>query len=71
MHCNDQKITARVYTFNAASIRMNERLGFLQEGRLRRMVFTYGKHADLLLFGMTWEEFATVSCGDRIDLARK
>jgi RimJ/RimL family protein N-acetyltransferase len=52
-----QKVTAQVYSFNAPSIALHERLGFQLEGRLRRMIFTHGKHFDELLFGMTREEF--------------
>jgi RimJ/RimL family protein N-acetyltransferase len=53
-----QKVTPSVYSFNEASIRLHERLGFTLEGRLRRMVYTAGQHFDLLYFGMTAEEFA-------------
>ncbi len=38
-----QKVTAHVYAFNEASIRLHEKLGFQLEGRLRRMIFT-GRH---------------------------
>lgn len=54
-----QKATVNVYAFNTASIALHEGLGFQLEGRLRRMVFTRGAHADLLVFGMTPEEFVT------------
>src|SRR5262245_18205106 len=53
-----QKVTVNVFDFNAASIRLHERLGFRQEGRLRRMTFTRGRHHDALVFGLTAEEFA-------------
>ncbi|MFZ5817628.1 MAG: GNAT family N-acetyltransferase [Bacillota bacterium] len=52
-----QKCTAHVYSFNEASIRLHEGLGFQLEGRLRRMVFTGGSYHDELLFGITAEEF--------------
>jgi RimJ/RimL family protein N-acetyltransferase len=52
-----QKVNARVHEFNAASIALHERLGFQQEGRVRRAVYTGGRHWDLLLFGLTVEEF--------------
>jgi RimJ/RimL family protein N-acetyltransferase len=54
-----QKVTAEVYSFNEASIRLHERLGFTLEGRLRRMIFTEGQHFDTLVYGMTSEEFET------------
>jgi RimJ/RimL family protein N-acetyltransferase len=52
-----QKVTVNVHAFNEASIRLHERLGFRQEGRLRRMVYTRGQHFDSLIFGLTAEEF--------------
>lgn len=53
-----QKVTAHVYAFNEASIRLHEKLGFQLEGQLRRMIFTGGTYHDELIFGMTAEEFA-------------
>jgi RimJ/RimL family protein N-acetyltransferase len=52
-----QKVTVSVYEFNEASIRLHMRLGFREEGRLRRMVFTRGQYFDSLVFGLTAEEF--------------
>jgi len=52
-----QKATAEVYAYNERSARFHERLGFVQEGRIRRLVFSQGQHFDLLVFGMTVEEF--------------
>jgi len=52
-----QKVTAEVYAFNEGSIQMHEALGFTVEGRLRRMVYTGGAYHDVLIFGMTREEF--------------
>lgn len=56
-----QKQTALVYSFNERSLRMHEKLGFVFEGRLRRTVYTNGRHYDAIYFGMTREEF------DRLD----
>jgi len=53
-----QKLTVRVYDFNEPSIRLFERLGFQHEGRLRRMIFTKGQFFDVVLLGLTKEEFA-------------
>ena len=53
-----QKCTVLVYAFNAPSIRLHEGLGFTLEGRLRRMVYTNGRHYDELYYGITAEEFA-------------
>lgn len=55
-----QKCTVYVYAWNEASIGLHRKLGFTQEGRLRRMIFTNGAYHDELVFGMTAEEFATL-----------
>ena len=52
-----QKVYVGVYSFNEASIRLHEQLGFQQEGLQRRMVHTNGGYFDNVLFGMTVEEF--------------
>lgn len=52
-----QKATVSVYAFNEASLRLHERLGFREEGRLRRMVFTAGAHHDEVVLGLLAEEF--------------
>lgn len=53
-----QKVTISVFSFNEPSIRLHQKLGFQQEGRLRRTVFTRGQYFDELVFGLTAEEFA-------------
>jgi RimJ/RimL family protein N-acetyltransferase len=53
-----QKVTVRVFSFNDASRRLHEALGFVREGRIRRTVYTAGRFHDELLFGLTAEEFA-------------
>jgi RimJ/RimL family protein N-acetyltransferase len=52
-----QKVTVTIYSFNEASVRLHERLGFQQEGRIRRTVFTRGQFFDELIYGLTKEEF--------------
>ncbi len=52
-----QKVTVHVYAFNEPSIHLHERLGFEREGRLRRMEYTDGQFHDVLIFGLTAEEF--------------
>lgn len=52
-----QKATVGAFSFNEASIRLHEKLGFQQEGRLRRTVYTDGRYFDELIFGLTVEEF--------------
>jgi RimJ/RimL family protein N-acetyltransferase len=52
-----QKCTVDVYDFNSASIGLHQKLGFTQEGRVRRMIYTQGEYHDSLIFGITAEEF--------------
>jgi len=42
---------------NQASMRMHTKLGFQEEGRLRRNSFFNGEYHDDVMFGMTREEF--------------
>jgi RimJ/RimL family protein N-acetyltransferase len=58
-----QKVTTTVDEFNGASLGLHRRLGFQQEGQLRRMIFTFGRFYDQLLFGMTREEFEQLHGG--------
>jgi RimJ/RimL family protein N-acetyltransferase len=53
-----QKVTVHIACFNEASIKLHERLGFQQEGRIRRTVYTDGQYFDDLVYGLTKEEFA-------------
>mgnify|MGYP001579874367 CR=1 FL=1 len=53
-----QKATVNIYTFNEASIKLHERLGFQHEGCLRRMHYTGGKYHDMRILGLTAEEFS-------------
>ncbi|MGG4491044.1 GNAT family N-acetyltransferase [Metabacillus idriensis] len=55
-----EKVNAYVYSFNEASIRLHNRLGFMEEGRLRHMVYTNGKHWDMMVFGLTKQEFISL-----------
>lgn len=52
-----QKCLAHVYDYNSASISLHRKLGFVEEGRLRRNVFLAGEYRDELIFGMTLDEF--------------
>ncbi|MDQ3640710.1 MAG: GNAT family N-acetyltransferase [Actinomycetota bacterium] len=54
-----QKVETGVYAFNEPSLRFHETFGFAVEGRRRRAVFTRGEYHDVVLFGMTCEEFMT------------
>lgn len=52
-----QKVNAYVYSFNQRSLKLHESLGFQEEGRLRRMVYTNGNFYDEIYYGMISEEF--------------
>ncbi len=55
-----QKVTTTVYDFNESSLKLHASMGFVQEGRLRRMGFTEGKYFDEIVVGMTREEFEVI-----------
>lgn len=52
-----QKAEVGVYAFNEASVRFHESLGFQHEGRRRRSHFSGGAFHDVILLGLTAEEF--------------
>lgn len=52
-----QKVNVEVYEFNTASLALHRKLGFREEGRLRRVVYTGGRYYDQYVLGMTIEEF--------------
>lgn len=52
-----QKVTMEAPLYNSGSHKFHEGFGFSVEGRLRRMVYTKGQHHDLVIYGMTREEF--------------
>jgi RimJ/RimL family protein N-acetyltransferase len=52
------KCGARVFAHNEASLALQRRLGFVEEGRLRDHVFFAGRHHDLVMMGMLADEFA-------------
>jgi RimJ/RimL family protein N-acetyltransferase len=52
-----QKCNVDVMEVNPPSQKLHESLGFQLEGRRRRVVFTHGRHSDMLEYGMTIEEF--------------
>ncbi|AXI08296.1 N-acetyltransferase [Oceanobacillus zhaokaii] len=55
------KVNAYVYAFNDGSRALQEHLGFVQEGILREMIFTQGKHYDEYVYGQTRVEFEKVN----------
>lgn len=52
-----QKCNSACDSENHASIHLHRKLGFIQEGRLRREWFYNGDYHDELLFGLTREEY--------------
>ena len=52
-----QKCESLVFGYNAASLALHRKLGFVEEGRQRRHLFLGGEYHDAVLFGMTVEEF--------------
>jgi RimJ/RimL family protein N-acetyltransferase len=44
-------------SYNTASIGLHQKLGFVQEGRLKQEWFYNGQHHDELIFGMLLEEY--------------
>lgn len=52
-----QKVTITVHENNPASAALHERLGFVHEGTLRRMVYSGGRYLDEHYYGMTDEEW--------------
>lgn len=47
-----EKLEASVFGWNPSSVRVLEKAGFQQEGRLRRAVVKDGERTDLLLYGL-------------------
>jgi len=52
-----QKCGSGAHDYNGPSLALHRKLGFIEEGRLRRNVFAGGAYRDSVLFGMTVEEF--------------
>lgn len=57
-----QKATIFVYSFNEASVNLHKKLQFVEEGRLRNMIYTNGAFYDEIYFGITKEEFKALYC---------
>jgi len=55
-----QKFNSSVFSYNTASIKLNERMGFVNEGRIRRDVLSEGKYYDTILYGLTIDEYYKV-----------
>lgn len=55
--CRMQKCNSASRADNKASIELHKSLGFQEEGRLRREIFTNNQFYDLVQFGLLKEEF--------------
>jgi len=53
------KCNTECLAINEGSIRLQTKLGFVEEGRRRETVFMDGSHHDIILFGLTEEEYRT------------
>ena len=56
-----QRAQAKVYEFNEPSLLLHRSLGFTEEGRLRKSLYTNGEFHDEILFSMLAEEFAPLA----------
>lgn len=54
---NLQRISSSVYAFNERSLRLHKKVGFKEEGRLRKDVFKNGQFKDRVIFGILREEW--------------
>jgi len=52
------KCEVGIYAFNTASVALHQKIGFQTEGRLRDHEYFAGRHHDLVVMGMTADEFA-------------
>jgi RimJ/RimL family protein N-acetyltransferase len=53
-----QKVNVTIHAFNEGSLALHKKLGFQEEGKLRRMIFAKGEFFDEVILGMTAEEFS-------------
>lgn len=51
------KVQAYAYAFNGRSLSMHRKFGMVEEGVLREAQFTDGRFWDIVIFGMTSDEF--------------
>ncbi|WP_327136048.1 GNAT family N-acetyltransferase (plasmid) [Streptomyces sp. NBC_01343] len=52
------KCQVRIFAHNEASLALHRRLGFVEEGRLRELVYRSGRHHDVVMMGLLADEFA-------------
>ena len=66
-----EKANAVVYAFNERSLGMHRSAGFTEEGRMRSQIYTDGKRHDVVLFGMTREEYLAIAKKNRPPARRR
>jgi RimJ/RimL family protein N-acetyltransferase len=54
---NLRKIMLNVYDFNERGIRCYKKIGFVEEGRLRKQIYRGGEYHDMIVMGLFREEF--------------
>jgi RimJ/RimL family protein N-acetyltransferase len=54
---NLHRINSNVYEFNERSRRMHLRVGFIEEGRQRELIYRKGRYRDLVMLGILKEEW--------------
>ncbi|MET8756095.1 GNAT family protein [Streptomyces sp. NPDC004667] len=47
-----------IFAYNEAPLALHRRLGFVEEGRLRELVYLSGRYHDVVMIGMLADEFA-------------
>lgn len=57
VNLNLHRITSSALSFNARSIAMHKRLGFIEEGREREGVYRHGVYHDIINFGLLRKEY--------------
>ena len=61
MHLNLHRLEAEIIEYNPAAIRLVEKMGFVNEGRLREARYFDGKYYDILRYGLLKSEYRLIS----------
>lgn len=59
MQLNLHRLEAEIIEYNPAALRLVEKLGFVNEGRLREARYFDGKYYDILRYGLLKSEYQT------------
>ena len=55
--CNMEKVKLSVYEFNTRAVACYKKLGFKEEGRLKKELYREGKYGDVILMAVFKEEY--------------